>query len=140
MCDVFFDGLGIPAPAHRLGMSGGSHEALTGATLQALEPLMEHDAPDACILQFGGGVMFDVALYYALRAGKRKASTSTASFGGGHLGLGERRTSPTTVTPTRYRARPTGCGRRASGHPAPLPANQRRAGVPQDAVCTGAFH
>lgn len=46
MSDVFFDELGIPAPAHHLGVSGGGHGAMTGAMLQALEPLMEREASD----------------------------------------------------------------------------------------------
>jgi UDP-GlcNAc3NAcA epimerase len=46
MSDVFFNELGIPAPAHHLGMSGGGHGAMTGAMLQALEPLMEREVPD----------------------------------------------------------------------------------------------
>ena len=37
MSDVFFDELGIPAPAYHLGVTGGEHGAMTGAMLQALE-------------------------------------------------------------------------------------------------------
>lgn len=46
MSDVFFDELGIPTPAHHLGVSGGGHGAMTGAMLQALEPLIERAKPD----------------------------------------------------------------------------------------------
>ncbi len=46
MSDVFFEELGIPRPAHHLGVSGGGHGVMTGAMLQALEPLMEREAPD----------------------------------------------------------------------------------------------
>ena len=46
MSDVFFEELGIPAPAHHLGISGGGHGVMTGAMLQALEPVMEQARPD----------------------------------------------------------------------------------------------
>lgn len=46
MSDVFFDELDIPAPNHHLGISGGGHGAMTGAMLQALEPLLESERPD----------------------------------------------------------------------------------------------
>ena len=46
MSNVFFDELGIPEPKYHLGVSGGGHGAMTGAMLQALEPLIEHVKPD----------------------------------------------------------------------------------------------
>lgn len=46
MSDVFFEELGIPQPQHHLGVSGGGHGAMTGAMLQALELLLEAEAPD----------------------------------------------------------------------------------------------
>jgi len=52
MSEVFFDELGVPAPTHNLGVSGGGHGAMTGAMLQALEPLLEAEKPD-WILVYG---------------------------------------------------------------------------------------
>jgi len=46
MSDIFFEELGIPQPTHHLGISGGGHGKMTGAMLQALEPLLEAEAPD----------------------------------------------------------------------------------------------
>jgi UDP-GlcNAc3NAcA epimerase len=46
MSDIFFEELGIPVPSHHLGVSGGGHGAMTGAMLQALEPLLESERPD----------------------------------------------------------------------------------------------
>lgn len=46
MSDIFFDELGIPEPAHHLGVSGDGHGAMTGAILQALEPLLQTEQPD----------------------------------------------------------------------------------------------
>lgn len=46
MSDVFFEELGLPAPAHHLGIHGGGHGAMTGAMLQALEPLLQAERPD----------------------------------------------------------------------------------------------
>lgn len=50
MSDIFFEELGIPAPAHHLGVSGGGHGAMTGAMLQKLEPLFEEIAPDLVLV------------------------------------------------------------------------------------------
>jgi UDP-GlcNAc3NAcA epimerase len=46
MSEVFFEELGLPRPDHHLGISGGGHGAMTGAMLQALEPLLETLGPD----------------------------------------------------------------------------------------------
>lgn len=46
MSDVFFDDLGIPAPAHHLGIGGLSHGAMTGRMLEGLEAVMELEQPD----------------------------------------------------------------------------------------------
>ena len=46
MSDVFFEELGIPHPTQHLGVSGGGHGVMTGAMLQALEPLLEAERPD----------------------------------------------------------------------------------------------
>jgi len=46
MSDVFFEELKIPKPDFHLGIHGGGHGAMTGAILQALEPLMASERPD----------------------------------------------------------------------------------------------
>ncbi|MGE0586924.1 MAG: non-hydrolyzing UDP-N-acetylglucosamine 2-epimerase [Bradyrhizobium sp.] len=46
MSDIFFDELGIPAPAHHLGIAGGGHGEMTGRMLAALETVIEAEAPD----------------------------------------------------------------------------------------------
>jgi UDP-GlcNAc3NAcA epimerase len=46
MSDVFFAELGIPAPAHHLGVGGGTHGAATGRMLERLEAVMQAEAPD----------------------------------------------------------------------------------------------
>lgn len=46
MSQVFFDELGIPAPAHHLEISGGGHGAMTGRMLQSLEAVFQHEKPD----------------------------------------------------------------------------------------------
>jgi UDP-GlcNAc3NAcA epimerase len=52
MSDVFFDELGIPAPAHHLGIHGGGHGEMTGRMLIALERTMREERPD-CVLVYG---------------------------------------------------------------------------------------
>lgn len=46
LSDVFFDGLGIPAPDVHLGVGSGSHGVQTGAVLSALDPVFEAEKPD----------------------------------------------------------------------------------------------
>ena len=46
MSDVFFDDLGMNAPAHHLGVAGGGHGDMTGRILQALEPVVAAESPD----------------------------------------------------------------------------------------------
>jgi UDP-GlcNAc3NAcA epimerase len=46
MSDVFFDELGIPAPAHHLGIAGGGHGEMTGRMLAALEKVVRTEKPD----------------------------------------------------------------------------------------------
>ncbi|MFC4337226.1 non-hydrolyzing UDP-N-acetylglucosamine 2-epimerase [Salininema proteolyticum] len=46
LSDVFFSGLGIPAPDHHLGIGSGSHGVQTGTMLAALDPVFERERPD----------------------------------------------------------------------------------------------
>ncbi|THV43398.1 non-hydrolyzing UDP-N-acetylglucosamine 2-epimerase [Glycomyces buryatensis] len=46
LSDVFFTGLGIPAPDHFLGVGSGSHGSQTGAMLAALDPILAAERPD----------------------------------------------------------------------------------------------
>ncbi|WP_418060575.1 non-hydrolyzing UDP-N-acetylglucosamine 2-epimerase [Pimelobacter simplex] len=46
MSDVFFSGLGIPAPDIHLGVGSGSHGAQTGTMLSALDPIFDKERPD----------------------------------------------------------------------------------------------
>jgi UDP-GlcNAc3NAcA epimerase len=50
MSDVFFDELGIPAPAHHLGIHGGGHGDMTGRMLIALELVMKAERPDGVLV------------------------------------------------------------------------------------------
>ena len=46
MSEVFFEELGIPAPRHNLSISGGTHGAMTGRMLVAIEEVMLQERPD----------------------------------------------------------------------------------------------
>ncbi|KEQ13081.1 non-hydrolyzing UDP-N-acetylglucosamine 2-epimerase [Endozoicomonas numazuensis] len=46
MSDVFFDELGIPKPAHHLGIGGGSHGQNTGRMIEAIEQVLLKQRPD----------------------------------------------------------------------------------------------
>ena len=46
MSDVFFEELGIAPPAYNLGISGGSHGAMTGRMLEAIERVLIQEPPD----------------------------------------------------------------------------------------------
>jgi UDP-GlcNAc3NAcA epimerase len=46
MSDVFFEEMGIPAPAHHLGIAGGSHGAMTGRMLEGIEQVLIETKPD----------------------------------------------------------------------------------------------
>lgn len=50
MSPVFFAELQIPEPKYNLNISGGSHSAMTGAMLIALEDLFVHEQPDAVLV------------------------------------------------------------------------------------------
>lgn len=46
MSDIFFDELAIPKPDHHLGIGGGSHGAMTGRQLEAIERVLLDEKPD----------------------------------------------------------------------------------------------
>ncbi len=46
MSDVFFDELGIPKPKYHLNVGSGSHGAMTGAMLTAIEEVLLNEKPD----------------------------------------------------------------------------------------------
>jgi UDP-GlcNAc3NAcA epimerase len=46
MSEVFFEELGVPDPAHHLGISGGTHGAMTGRMLEGLERVISDERPD----------------------------------------------------------------------------------------------
>lgn len=50
MSDVFFEELDIPKPDYNLGISGGSHGAMTGNMLIALEDVMMKTQPDRVLV------------------------------------------------------------------------------------------
>ena len=50
MSDVFFDELGIPAPAFHLGIGSGPHGAQTGRMLEAIEAVIGDEKPDAVLV------------------------------------------------------------------------------------------
>ena len=52
LSDVFFEELGLPAPARHLGIGGLSHGAMTGRMLEAIEAVLVEQRPD-CVLVYG---------------------------------------------------------------------------------------
>ena len=50
LSQVFFEELGVPEPAHRLGAGSGTHAEQTGAILTALEPLVDELGPEALLV------------------------------------------------------------------------------------------
>lgn len=46
MSDVFFEELEIPKPHYNLRIGGGSHGAMTGRMLEAIETVLQNEAPD----------------------------------------------------------------------------------------------
>lgn len=50
LSDVFFEQLGVPAPAHHLGVGSGPHGQQTGRMLEALEVVLLDEAPDVVLL------------------------------------------------------------------------------------------
>lgn len=52
MSDVFFAGLGIPAPDYHLNVGSGTHAQQTAAIMMAFEDVLRTDRPD-CVVVFG---------------------------------------------------------------------------------------
>jgi UDP-GlcNAc3NAcA epimerase len=50
MSDIFFEELGIPTPAHVLGIHGGRHGAMTGRMMIALEDVVTAEQPHAVLI------------------------------------------------------------------------------------------
>jgi UDP-GlcNAc3NAcA epimerase len=50
MSAVFFNELGLPAPAYELGIHGGGHGDMTGRMLAALERVIEAERPDVVLI------------------------------------------------------------------------------------------
>lgn len=50
MSDIFFDEMGVPAPAHHLYVSGGSHGQMTGRMLEQIETVLQMEKPDAVLV------------------------------------------------------------------------------------------
>ena len=50
MSDVFFDELGMAKPDHHLDIHGGSHGAMTGRMLIAVEDVIQQEKPDAVLV------------------------------------------------------------------------------------------
>jgi UDP-GlcNAc3NAcA epimerase len=50
MSQVFFDELDIPEPRYNLEISGGSHGAMTGRMLEAIEQVMQQVKPDRVLI------------------------------------------------------------------------------------------
>jgi UDP-N-acetylglucosamine 2-epimerase (non-hydrolysing) len=46
LSEIFIDQLGLPEPAHRLGVGSGSHAEQTARTMERLETLVASDPPD----------------------------------------------------------------------------------------------
>ena len=49
MSEVFFRELEMREPAYNLGVHGGGHGTMTGRMLEALEPVLEGERPDAVV-------------------------------------------------------------------------------------------
>ena len=50
MSDIFFEELGIPEPKYHLGVGSGTHGAMTGAALAAVEKVLLAERPDGIIV------------------------------------------------------------------------------------------
>jgi len=50
MSDIFFEELAIPRPDHNLGIGGGTHGAMTGRQLEAIERVLLDEKPDMVLV------------------------------------------------------------------------------------------
>ena len=50
MSDIFLDELGMPEPAHLLGVGSGSHAQQTARVMERIEPVLEAEQPDLVIV------------------------------------------------------------------------------------------
>ena len=50
MSGRFFRELGIPEPSYNLGIGGGGHGLMTGRMMEALEPILCEERPDAVLV------------------------------------------------------------------------------------------
>jgi UDP-GlcNAc3NAcA epimerase len=50
MSDIFFEELAIPRPDHHLGIGGGTHGAMTGRQLEAIERVLLDEKPDMVLV------------------------------------------------------------------------------------------
>jgi UDP-GlcNAc3NAcA epimerase len=50
MSAVFFEELGVPAPAYDLGIHGGGHGEMTGRMLAGIEPIIARERPDVVLV------------------------------------------------------------------------------------------
>ena len=50
MSDIFFEELSIPKPDYNLGISGGSHGAMTGRMLASIEDVLNKEKPDKLLV------------------------------------------------------------------------------------------
>lgn len=50
MSDIFFEELAIPRPDHHLGIGGGTHGAMTGRQLEAIEGVLLAEKPDMVLV------------------------------------------------------------------------------------------
>lgn len=73
MSDAFFQDLGLPEPAHHLGVGGGTHAQQTARIMEAFEPVLLAERPDWLVVV--GDVNSTVAT--ALVAAKLKQETGT---------------------------------------------------------------
>lgn len=77
MSAIFFDELGLPAPAHHLGVGSGSHAAQTGAMLERVERVIDGERPD-WVLVYGDT---NSTLAGALAAAKLKVPVAHVEAG-----------------------------------------------------------
>jgi UDP-GlcNAc3NAcA epimerase len=77
MSERFFLDLGLPAPAHHLGVGGLGHGAMTGRMLERIDEVLEHERP-AAVLVYGDT---NSTLAGALAAAKRHVPVAHVEAG-----------------------------------------------------------